>query len=209
MKKFGFTLAEMVIAIAVVGVLAAASVPLVNSIIPDREKVQVLKAHKQIQSINQEIISNPSIYDPNDQQRQGFLNTDRPLGWRPNNDALFGPTRTPNRKYSAILADYLKGENYNINNGSFTTPDGMLWTVANANRGIIQVTVDVNGAQGNNCSYNCNSPDTFLFSVTATNGQVEGIDSLTRAYLANPYRLSDRKNDYIRAQEFDEALEEE
>ena len=38
MKKFGFTLAEMIIAIAVVGVLAAASVPLVNSIIPDREK---------------------------------------------------------------------------------------------------------------------------------------------------------------------------
>ena len=201
MKKFGFTLAEMVIAIAVVGVLAAASVPLVNSIIPDREKVQVLKAYKQIQSINQEIISNPSIYDPNDPNNLGFLNTDLPLGWTPNNNALIAPTQTPNRKYSAILADYLKGENYN--NGTFTTPDGMFWTVAIENGGIIQVTVDVNGrGQGNNCSYDCNSPDRFIFGVTARNGRVEGIDPLTRAYLANPYRLSDRKNDYIRAQEF-------
>ena len=208
MKKFGFTLAEMIIAIAVVGVLAAASVPLVNSIIPDREKVQVLKAYKQLKSINQEIISNPSIYDPNDLDpaRQGLLNTNPPLGWTPNNiNDLLVPTQTPNRKYSAILAYYLKGENYN--NGTFTTPDGMLWTVAIENLGIIQVTVDVNGGQGNNCSYDCNSPDTFIFGVTARNGRVEGIDPLTRAYLANPYKLSDRKNDYIRAQEFEEALE--
>lgn len=236
MKKFGFTLAEMVIAIAVVGVLAAASVPLVNSIIPDREKVQVLKAYKQLKSINQEIISNPSIYDPNDpidpnnQQRQGLLNTDPPLGWRPTNEDLRNfinnnNGNNNNSKYSAILADYLKAEDYNYdndnNNGSFTTPDGMLWIVEDEDNGIISITIDtkniINNENNNadntpNCSYgeqNCNSPDRFIFSVTATDGRVEGIDPLTRAYLANPYRLSDRKNDYIKAQEFvEDALEE-
>lgn len=225
MKKFGFTLAEMIIAIAVVGVLAAASVPLVNSIIPDREKVQVLKAYKQLKSINQEIISNPSIYDPNDQQRQGFLNTDRPLGWTPNNINDLADFINNNSKYSAILADYLKAEDYNYdnanNNGSFTTPDGMLWIVEDEDNGIISITIDtkniINNENNNadntpNCSYgeqNCNSPDRFIFGVIATNGQVEGMDPLTRAYLANPYRLSDRKNDHIRAQGFEEALEEE
>ena len=226
MKKFGFTLAEMIIAIAVVGVLAAASVPLVNSIIPDREKVQVLKAYKQLKSINQEIISNPSIYDPNvpidpnnpnNQQRQGLLNTDPPLGWGPDNNALDDFINN-NSKYSAILADYLKAEDYNYDNansnGSFTTPDGMLWIVEDEDNGIISITIDtkniINNENNNadntpNCSYgeqNCNSPDRFIFGVIATNGRVEGIDPLTRAYLANPYRLSDRKNDYIRAQEF-------
>ena len=178
MKKFGFTLAEMVIAIAVVGVLAAASVPLVNSIIPDREKVQVLKAYKQLKSINQEIISNPSIYDPNDPDPNnlGLLNTNAPLGWTPNNLGLVNFINNNNgnndSKYSAILADYLKAEDYNYdnanNNGSFTTSDGMLWTVANANGGIIQVTVDVNGdGQGNNCSYDCNNVSfvAYLFSL--------------------------------------------
>ncbi len=55
MKKFGFTLMEVIIALGIVGVVAAISTPLLNNLIPDKDKIAVLKTYKIIGDINNEI----------------------------------------------------------------------------------------------------------------------------------------------------------
>ena len=56
MRKMGFTLSEVLIALTIIGVVAAISAPLVNNVIPDKNKAIVLKAHKTISDINSEIL---------------------------------------------------------------------------------------------------------------------------------------------------------
>ena len=50
MKKFGFTLSELVVAVSIIGVASALIVPIVGKIIPDTKKVTVLKYHRLIES---------------------------------------------------------------------------------------------------------------------------------------------------------------
>jgi prepilin-type N-terminal cleavage/methylation domain-containing protein len=64
MKKNGFTLAETVITMAVIGVVAAISLPLINSFRIDENKVLFLRAYDAIVEATQMIISNSEMYPP-------------------------------------------------------------------------------------------------------------------------------------------------
>ncbi len=64
MKKNGFTLAETVITMAVIGVVAAISLPLINSFRIDENKVLFLRAYDAIVEATQMIISNTEMYPP-------------------------------------------------------------------------------------------------------------------------------------------------
>ena len=54
MKKFGFTLAEVIVTLGIIGLLAAITAPLLGSLTPDQNKIKVLKAYK--------ILGNPGGY---------------------------------------------------------------------------------------------------------------------------------------------------
>ena len=62
MKKTGFTIAEILVAICVIGVVAAITVPTLQNVMPDKKKLQVLKAYKALVDINAELVNNPSLY---------------------------------------------------------------------------------------------------------------------------------------------------
>ncbi|MBO5738508.1 type II secretion system protein [bacterium] len=64
MKKNGFTLAETVITMAVIGVVAAISLPLINSFRIDENKVLFLRTYDAIVEATQMIISNSEMYPP-------------------------------------------------------------------------------------------------------------------------------------------------
>ena len=194
MKKKGFTLAEMVVAITVVGAVAAASVPLINSIIPDRKKIAVLKVHKQITSINQNLLTNPSIYY-DDNNCDGLACTAAPLNWTPRINGVTANQAVGNVKYLILLADSLNASNLNIDAGTFTTIDNIAWTVNG-----FDITIDIENG-GNDCLFSnaCQNPDTFRFSTDTNNGNVSGLDPLTITYLANPHRLNNRAEDYKNA----------
>lgn len=193
MKKIGFTLAEMTIAVAIVGAIAAISVPLVNNIVPDSKKIKVLKVYKQLFSINQDILSDPGLYAGSDLKADG-----KPLreNWPENSDLK--NFDEGDSKYLAILANALKPKSYDITansaQGSITTSDGLVWNFDKDGDNII-VTIDTGDGGGCTHSSKCSNPDQFIF-IVKPNGNVIGGDSLTKTYLANPNKLSDRKNDF-------------
>ena len=61
MKKTGFTVSEIVIALAVIGVIATFVTPMVARLFPDKNKAMVLKVHKTVQDINSALLDNTSF----------------------------------------------------------------------------------------------------------------------------------------------------
>ena len=60
--KKGFTLAELLIALGVVGILVAILMPVIFSIIPDQNEIMAKKAYYTVQSVVSEMINDGSCY---------------------------------------------------------------------------------------------------------------------------------------------------
>lgn len=64
MKKPAFTLTELIIAIAIIGVAAALALPSMINIMPDGKKMKVIKYYNIINNTVEEILANPDLYHP-------------------------------------------------------------------------------------------------------------------------------------------------
>lgn len=64
MKKQGHTLAEVLISIGVIGVLAALMLPMVNKYKPDEIKVKYIKSHDALMTSIRELASSEAVYPP-------------------------------------------------------------------------------------------------------------------------------------------------
>jgi hypothetical protein len=62
MKKIGYTLSEIVIALGLVSVIAVITAPLIGNILPDKNKITVLKTYKIINDTVAELLNDPSKY---------------------------------------------------------------------------------------------------------------------------------------------------
>ena len=199
MKKIGFTLAEVLVALTIIGVLAAITAPMLDSLIPDKNKVKVLKAYTTISKINQDLLNDPSLYMPdnNDPPCEGLACTDAPSDPRYQN--ISGT-----RKYGSLVRQKLNISATRVwpNEEIFTTADGIQWTIRYEGANDHHITIDLDTDSNNNCTYdtcaNGTKPDRFEFTVL-DNGAVRGRDSLTKAYLMNPNKLNDKKTDLAKA----------
>ena len=198
MKKFGFTLSEILVTIAVIGVISSIVVPMVGDILPDQDKMKVLKCYKTIVDTNNELLNDPSLYwTPDDEDCLGFGCVQKPIDpkYKDNNN-IFGVN-----KYLLLFADKLENDVdsslFPSKSGvKFNTPDGLYWTLTAASNGEYNMTIDLNGSEGPNASYSTTQkPDIFTFKVSES-GKVSGNDNLTKAYLKNPHKLNDKKKDY-------------
>lgn len=189
MKK-GFTLAELLITMGIIGIAAAILAPMVGNIIPDGNKGKVLKVYNNVSKINEEILNDPSLYVG----ENGLSDTSAPAD--PNFASYSGSS-----KYGKLLANRLEIDGNISDNGttvSFKTTDGISWTVATDS-----IVVDVNPETTTNCYYGqsgCKTPDVFKFKIDES-GNLSGDDPLTKAYLANPERMNDKKKDFDYAKE--------
>src|SRR5574344_2686088 len=73
-KKIAFTLAELMITLTVIGILAAILIPLAAEMKPNRNKVMAKKAYYILQKTVSEMI-NDDILDPKNDTNPGFKNT--------------------------------------------------------------------------------------------------------------------------------------
>lgn len=192
MKRFGYTLAEALIALAIVGVVAAIVLPMANKFMPDGNKVIYLKTYDSLVEAVQQMATNTVLYPIADNtysyEKAPLANTMAVT--------LDGKTYSGEEKFCKILASMFGEENPNCSKESwpsFTTKNGveflvhtsMSQTGANVEFHSI-ITIDVNGEKGKNLVFNtdnCVEPDRFLFEVAA-NGKVIASDIKGQEYLA-------------------------
>ena len=199
MKKQGYTLAEALIALTIVGIVSAILLPISTKFAPDTDKITYLKTYDSIVKVIEQAVNNPRIYptmvNNNNYQEFPLVNIARAqIG-----DVVFGDQNVGDNKLCDVLAYGLNGDN-NCEQGNFTSPQGVGYSVSttidnNANTYFSVVEFDINGVgNGNDCSYNdvnCPNPDRFQLFVTAR-GDVIPRDSMGQYYIAT--RHSYRKN---------------
>lgn len=162
MKKFkGFTLTELMVALAVIGILTAVVTPTIMRIKPNKNKMMTKKAYYTAENIISSLINDEHCY-PDDSANNPSTTT---LGFDDIGACTQdGATYTGNTKFAGLFADKLNlkgsactsaGTNYQ----KCTTTDGLIWylpitdfNTTNANNiGTTTIFVDVNGDDGPNC----------------------------------------------------------
>lgn len=155
MKKTGFTLAELLITLAVIGIISAITLPAINKLMPDENKINCIKAYDTLSTLIKDLASNTKIYPvckdpgPDDDNlncsEYPLFNTNQPrLLAAFNNERYSG-----DKKLCNLLASFMNVEDtsceddvYNFNaanfdtqfnnNKSFITANGMQWYVVPA-----------------------------------------------------------------------------
>lgn len=225
MKKLAYTLAEALIAMAVIGVIAAVMLPMVNKFMPDGNKALYLKTYDSLVEITHALVANRSLY-PITNEGDGAIYTNYPLY----NTRFIANVEGTNyggnvAKYCQLLATSFGDVPTNCSSGtlpaepswtesniSFTAPNGvafMVYTDAGLENGASgrlvryrsDVYIDVDGIEkGNNCSFdaaNCKQPDRFKFEVSS-DGKVIASDIKGQEYLSTRMSLRLYKDDDLR-----------
>ena len=219
MFKKGFTLAETLISLTIIGVIAALTMPGLLGTQPSKTKTTYMKAYNALTNLTSDIINDPSLYwtqyDNNGNVSAEGLNNWDTVDIAPYNN-LKAKNGTVwacewNRKFPLIMFTKLNTAGpywvggFSDNYTYFDTTDGLRWTfceyLINSSGKLIThylVWVDINGDKGVNCIYSssCSKPDKFRFEVDDQGG-VRPADALGIAFLQNPTDMrsaSDDKN---------------
>lgn len=102
MKRNGFTLAEMLITLGIVGIITALIIPAINNLKPDENKTLYLKAYDTLTDTVKNLAANSKIYPVCENENNincsenPLLNTERPLLAPLNTDNYAGNTKLCN-----------------------------------------------------------------------------------------------------------------
>ena len=209
MKKNGFTLAEALIALGIVGVVAALILPMANKFKPDQNKITYLKTYDSLVETVKAAASNKKIYPVmnSNEIREEYKNvvySDYPLYNTIGVNNVFSGVNLAQgeKKFCEVLAYSFGADKNSINcsvnnltgtNYSFKTKAGADFIVKttvkapSANKGDFksEVLLDIDGLKnGKNVLYSEDntSPDQFKFVIYA-DGRVAPNDEKGRSYL--------------------------
>ncbi len=185
--KKGFTLAELLIGLGIVGVLAALAGPAIMGFMPDKTKSSYIKTYNVLVNKVNDVVSDPELY------------------WQTPTCSALGCSNVPTeyqntagalcnaeRKLPTLLYNRLNTTNgikYTANETNFTTTDGTVWTFTTPDKtpkGLYHV-LNLDFAGGEGCTYNmfsCKKPTKFTFTIE-NSGNVVATDSMGVAYLRN------------------------
>ncbi len=175
MIKKGFTLQEALIALTVIGVVAAVTVPRLAKLAPDQNQTKYLKAHAMLTDITNQMLVDPALYFCNDVNIEGLNCTNMPKEGSIPDDLYqtLSSLRDNNNNIGSALDKYAnifaynmhisRVENINnLNNNNdpnninhaiaFRAKDGVVWIFGrdenNANNPIL-VDIDMDGISPN------------------------------------------------------------
>ncbi|MBO6257070.1 prepilin-type N-terminal cleavage/methylation domain-containing protein [bacterium] len=174
MKNKAFTLTELLIALAVIGVLIAILLPVISNLMPDQNAIMAKRAYHGVQTVTSSLINDEACY-PNktyalgDEARVGFDDgygyADCTL-WGGVENQNYIDEEDANSKFLTLFTNKLDlntndSESVLLNGATtyqFTTKDKMIWTAQNMNLAStntdpsIELMIDVNGADKPNCA---------------------------------------------------------
>lgn len=212
-KKFGYTLAEVLIALGIVGFISALMLPVINKIKPDPVKTMFITTYDAITTATQELAANTGVYTIVDNDGD-FQYDNAPLY---NIDEV----NIGGKMYGGDAAKYCEmlGLSFNTigdmncspstvtysdssfeGNVSFTGTNGIQYLVSterklthSSSKYQSDIYFDVNGSEGKNCMYSstCKQPDRFHLIVSA-DGAVFPADQVSAGYLKNRTDLAKR-----------------
>ncbi len=238
-----FSLAEAVITLIFLSIIAAQLIPVINANRPSTEKLLFKKAYSRLESTERNILRDDNLYPVSYMDKtcnnltetcqKGFLETTLGDTNNPNNKgtyyayhALIDQSKCKNSSNANLAIDKLVRlfcaslnttvANCTAHSCSFTTTDGMLWTVTQDSNAthytpscchslsgvspMLTIMVDVNGNAEPNTNTNVNIPDQYHVNVYY-NGKVEVNKTLSPKgliFLKNPTnnkRRSDLEDD--------------
>jgi len=201
--KRGFTLAEILISVGIIGVVAALMLPMVNKYKPDENKIRFLQTYTTIMEIMPGIVNNKDAYPL--MSVYGITATvydEYPLMNVNHVVNIDGTDYSGTKKICRLLAMGLNTtgsinctDNYNANilnetfSPSFKSVNGveyLVQTYLSGNSYRTEVMIDVNGSgNGANCyivNEGCREPDRFLITI-GPDGQVNAGDSMGKEHL--------------------------
>lgn len=175
-KLRAFTITEILIALAVIGVLTAILMPIVHALVPNQNVLMAKRTFYTVETIVNSIINDTGCY-PATRVRTGF---DDGKGYR--RCALWGTTSSnnANTKFIKLFTDKMGHQRTTA--GTITTNDGVTWTISNVNlttsAGTANIIVDVNGSKDPNCGQ-------VATSTVCADGRDKGFDKYTMVIHAN------------------------
>ena len=76
MKKFGFTMPELIITLGIVGVAAAVAAPVLGNLMPDKNKLKAIECYNLVNAATEEFLSDEGIYYGPDELTYHKFDTD-------------------------------------------------------------------------------------------------------------------------------------
>lgn len=205
MNKKGFTLAETMLVLTVLGIIAAVLVPTIMHSSPKKNKILFVKSYHEAERTIADLVDDERFYP----EPEGFA-------WRETVD-VDGATYTGDTKFCNSFASKINTlGNINCNvaadQPNFTATSGTTWYIPKwsptltispttgertITSGSTAITIDVNGSKAPNCrglAYNettgkvttisCKNPDRFVFNVMY-NGRIVVDGPVERGYLTD------------------------
>ncbi len=168
-KKNAFTLAEVLITLGVIGIVAVILMGIIGSIIPSREKVMFKKAYNNLEQITEALVNNADYYGGDDTYPES--------GKGPGDLSYLGSGYTSiSEKFCTLAADMVDTNSTSCGSKTFTGTDGVVWTFSD-NGSTITCTFDVNGAKAGG---------TYSASISSDGVISTGGDS--NSILSSPYQ---------------------
>ena len=188
-KNFAFTLAEALIVLTIVAVLASLSVIATSKAKPDEHIIMFRRAYSTTLKVVQNLINDTTLYP----------NADKPVTTSPlgsvgsNKNGFKGNTDSDTNNFAVNFKNSLNPISYNDGSSgtyhsAFVTSDGIYWNISDFmhSDGYAMITVYLSGNSNKGCVYNsssCPMPTKFIFKVSNL-GQVTPV--LSTASNAGP-----------------------
>ena len=187
MNKKAFTLAEMLITLGVIGIIAALTMPALVGHKPCENKINLLRAYNSLTRAVTDVASDETLYygDDND----GLTDSRAPIGdiKQPYPADSLSDSMTANNKFSRLIASRLNINSDSYSNtalgSTFTTTDGIVWNVTNKLGGDSFVSVEITVPGDTSLKQN------FKFNVDKYGG-ITPDSNIERNLIATPTELS-------------------